>query len=160
MDEPGRELLDGASNVRSLVGSLIQQGGGRSVREDEGDRLDEEDGGMSATSWEDGRNENVEVRALTSRCGVCTAPATHHRHYGAVSCNSCRWQNGASPYFSFNSNRNHVNVFILLLFTEFSSCGATPSSCTASLATINVRSVQIIEPIVNHVVTTAVLKMV
>ena len=27
---------------------------------------------------------------LTSQCSVCTAPAAEHRHYGAVSCYSCR----------------------------------------------------------------------
>ena len=27
---------------------------------------------------------------LTSQCSVCTAPASEHRHYGAVSCYSCR----------------------------------------------------------------------
>ena len=27
---------------------------------------------------------------LTSQCSVCTAPAAEHKHYGAVSCYSCR----------------------------------------------------------------------
>ena len=34
-------------------------------------------------------SEEVEV-PLTSQCGVCTAPAANIRHYGAVSCYSCK----------------------------------------------------------------------
>ena len=40
-----------------------------------------------------GKNANEEGGVpLTSQCSVCTAPAAEHRHYGAVSCYSCRWQ--------------------------------------------------------------------
>jgi len=30
------------------------------------------------------------VRPLTSKCGVCGSPSTHVRHYGSVTCYSCR----------------------------------------------------------------------
>ena len=99
MAEPGREGEHGESSGRGLGGSVRQEDGGRPVREDGGYGLEEEAGGLALTSREDGRREDVEAWALTSLCGVCTAPATHHRHYGAVSCYSCRCKNQASPYF-------------------------------------------------------------
>ena len=89
MAEHGREHLQCVSSVGGLVGSLIQEGGGRG--EDGGERLEEEAGGLAVTSQEDRRSKDVDVWALTSQCGVCTAPATHIRHYGAVCCYSCRW---------------------------------------------------------------------
>ena len=94
----------GSECIESVERGQVEEGGGRPSREDGGGRL--EAGGLAVTrlkdrrgkdveiraltSREDGRRDDMEVRALTRQCGVCSAPAPDHKHYGAVSCHSCR----------------------------------------------------------------------
>ena len=39
---------------------------------------------------DEGREELEDETLLPSQCSVCTGPAGDHKHYGAVSCYSCR----------------------------------------------------------------------
>jgi hypothetical protein len=45
---------------------------------------------------EDGVRERADEgggrMSLNSQCGVCCAPASEYKHYGAISCFSCRWE--------------------------------------------------------------------
>ena len=54
----------------------------------------EEGSHVDPVNKKDGVREMVDEcgggASLTSQCGVCGAPASEHRHYGAVSCYSCR----------------------------------------------------------------------
>ena len=69
-DEAILKVLDGVTS-RKMEESQIDQ---ERKEDGEKDMLEEEEDGTF----------------LTSQCSVCTGPAADHRHYGAVSCYSCR----------------------------------------------------------------------
>ena len=47
--------------------------------------------------------------SLTSQCGVCGAPASKYRNYGAVCCYSCRSENvHLFEYFEQGTEKLHI----------------------------------------------------